>query len=70
LAKSIATLIFAKKQHMENKKATGKYWLWFTVWFAILVVMLVLPQYRPFFWLALPGTVTYFALGFDLIGDR
>ncbi len=55
---------------MENKKATGKYWLWFTIWFVIMVVMLILPQYRPFFWLALPGVVTYFALGFDLIGDR
>jgi hypothetical protein len=29
--------------------------------------MLALPDFRPFFWLALPGAVTYFALALDIM---
>ena len=50
---------------MEATKSTGKYWLWFFVWLGILVTLLFV--YREFFWLALPGTVTYFAKAMDLI---
>jgi hypothetical protein len=44
---------------MEANQSTGKYWVLCFLWLAILIVLLVV--YRQFFWLALPGTVTYFA---------
>jgi hypothetical protein len=50
---------------MEATKSNGKYWLWFFVWLGILITLLFV--YREFFWLALPGTVTYFAKSMDLI---
>ncbi len=50
---------------MEAKVSTGKYWLWFFIWLGIMITLLVV--YREFFWLALPGTVTYFAKAMDLI---
>jgi len=50
---------------MEAKKSTAIHWLWFTVWLATLIVMMFIK--REFFWLALPGTVTSFARGMDLI---
>ncbi|MBC7587240.1 MAG: hypothetical protein H7178_02685 [Chitinophagaceae bacterium] len=49
------------------QKSRTKYWLLFIIWLAIMVFMLFMPQFRPFFWLALPGVVTYFAYGLDLI---
>jgi hypothetical protein len=51
----------------ETQKSTGKYWIYFFIWFAIIVTMLYLPQFRQFFWLALPGTATYFAKAMDII---
>ncbi|MFY7653183.1 MAG: hypothetical protein ACOVQE_10780 [Chitinophagaceae bacterium] len=51
-------------------QSTTKYWIWCFIWLAIMIVMLYLPNLRPFFWLALPGVCTYFAKGMDLIGDR
>jgi hypothetical protein len=50
---------------MEATKSSGKNWLWFFIWLGILVTLLFV--YREFFWLALPGTVTYFAKAMDLI---
>jgi uncharacterized protein YpmS len=50
-----------------NKKSTAKYWMWCFIWLAIMIVMLILPSARPFFWLALPGVVTYFALAMDIM---
>ncbi|TDO28220.1 hypothetical protein [Sediminibacterium goheungense] len=50
---------------MEAKKSTAKYWALFFFWFAALIVLLFV--YREFFWLALPGTVTYFAKGMDIM---
>jgi hypothetical protein len=50
---------------MEAKVSTGKYWIWFFIWLGIMITLLVV--YREFFWLALPGTVTYFAKALDLI---
>ena len=44
---------------MEAQTNTKKYWALFFLWFAILVVLLFV--YREFFWLALPGALTYFA---------
>ncbi len=52
---------------MEQTKSRAKYWVLFFIWFAILMVMLIMPSTRPFFWLALPGACTYFAYGMDLI---
>jgi hypothetical protein len=51
---------------MEARKTT-KYWTLCFVWLAIMIIMLALPTFRPFFWLALPGTVTYFALAMDIM---
>ena len=50
---------------MEAQKSRGTYWLLFFVWLGILSTLMVV--YREFFWLALPGTVTYFCKGMDLI---
>jgi hypothetical protein len=50
---------------MEAQQSTGKYWILFFLWLGILVTLMFV--YREFFWLALPGTVTYFAKGMDLI---
>ncbi|HVZ24595.1 MAG TPA: hypothetical protein VG842_00985 [Sediminibacterium sp.] len=49
----------------EVKQSRGKYWALFVLWLAILVTLLIV--YRQFFWLALPGTATYFAKAMDLI---
>ncbi len=49
---------------MEAQSNTKKYWALFFLWFVILVVLLFV--YREFFWLALPGVITYFAKAMDL----
>ncbi|SIT22513.1 hypothetical protein SAMN05421788_105316 [Filimonas lacunae] len=50
---------------MEAQQSTGKYWFLFFFWLAILIVLLFV--YREFFWLALPGAVTYFSRAMNLI---
>jgi hypothetical protein len=50
---------------MEAKKSTAKYWIYFAIWLAILIFMLI--SFRQFFWLALPGVCTYFARGMNII---
>jgi hypothetical protein len=50
-----------------RKRSTGKYWMLCFVWTAIMIVMLAMPSLRPFFWLALPGATTYFALALDIM---
>jgi hypothetical protein len=52
---------------MEAKKSTAKYWIYFFIWLAIMVFMLLTPDVKQFFWLALPGTCTYFALAMDIM---
>jgi hypothetical protein len=54
---------------MEAKQSTTKYWVYFFIWFAIMIVMLydVNGLTRKFFWLALPGVFTYFVKAMDLI---
>jgi hypothetical protein len=64
-ADSIHTLSLPKFKKMEAKKSTAKYWALFFFWFAAMIVLLFV--YREFFWLALPGTVTYFAKGMDIM---
>jgi len=49
---------------MEAKTSTTKAWIYFTIWFVILVFMMIF--YRQFFWLALPGVCTHFAKGLRL----
>lgn len=49
---------------MEAQKSTKKYWIYFSVWLIILFALIIFK--REFFWLALPGTLTYFAKGMDL----
>jgi hypothetical protein len=49
------------------KKSRTKNWIYFSIWLVIITVMLVKPELRPFFWLALPGVCTHFAYGMDLI---
>jgi len=65
LVKSSPTLIFAKIYFMEAKQSTAKYWALCFMWLAIMVTLIIF--YRQFFWLALPGTATYFAKAMDLI---
>lgn len=50
---------------MTTQESTGKYWALFFVWLVIIILMLVF--IRQFFWLALPGTVTYFAKAMNLL---
>lgn len=50
---------------MVAQKSTGKYWFLFFIWLAILIVLLFV--YREFFWLALPGTITYFCKAMNLL---
>lgn len=50
---------------MEAKRSTAKYWMLFVLWLVILVVLMIFM--RQFFWLALPGVVTYFALAMDIM---
>ena len=52
---------------MEQNKSTTKNWIYFTLWLGAMVFILATPSIRQWFWLALPGTVTNFALGLDLI---
>jgi hypothetical protein len=49
---------------MEATKNTKKYWILCFLWLAIMITLMVV--YREFFWLALPGTVTYFAKAMDI----
>jgi len=51
---------------MEPKKSLGKYWFWFVIW-TIIMVMLLISDYRQYFWLALPGVCTHFAKAMDII---
>ncbi|MBN8663957.1 MAG: hypothetical protein K2Y12_13325 [Chitinophagaceae bacterium] len=50
-----------------QQQSRTKYWVYCFIWTAIMLYMLWDPTFRPFFWLALPGATTYFALGMDLI---
>ncbi len=50
---------------MTAQESTGKHWGLFFLWLVIIILMLVFV--RPFFWLALPGTVTYFAKAMNLL---
>lgn len=52
---------------MEAKRTTGKYWVYFFLWLTLMIIMLVLPDARPFFWLALPGTCTHFAMAMNIM---
>ncbi len=55
---------------VHKKPLNSKDWLWFFVWLVILIIMLAdVGGSRKFFWLALPGTLTQFAKGMDLL-DR
>lgn len=58
-------LSLPKIKKMEVNQSRTKYWVLCFLWLAIMVTLLVV--YRQFFWLALPGTVTYFAKALDLI---
>lgn len=54
---------------MELKTATSKNWLLFFIWLIILIIMLcdIGGFTRKFFWLALPGTLTYFTKAMNLM---
>lgn len=58
--------------NMEAKQSTAKYWVYFFIWLAIMIVMLydVNGFTRKFFWLALPGVCTYFVKAMDLIDEN
>ncbi len=50
---------------MEAKKSTAKYWISFVIWTGILIALMVFM--RQFFWLALPGVLTSFCQGMDIM---
>lgn len=46
----------------------SKYWLWFAIWLVIITIMLLdVGDSRKYFWLALPGTCTYFTKAMNLM---
>jgi hypothetical protein len=49
---------------MEAQDNTKKYWALCFTWLAVMITLMFV--YREFFWLALPGTVTYFAKAMKL----
>ncbi len=49
---------------MEAQVNTKKYWALCFIWVALMITLLFV--YREFFWLALPGAVTYFAKAMKL----
>jgi hypothetical protein len=54
-----------------QSRPTGKYWFWFFVWLVIIIIMLAdVGGSRKFFWLALPGVVTYFGKAIHIIDDN
>lgn len=48
-----------------EKQNNSKYWTWFFIWLVVLIVMFIF--IRQYVWLALPGTVTYFAKAMNLL---
>ncbi len=53
---------------IESRTSSSKYWLWCFIWLAILILMLAdVGGSRKFFWLALPGTLTYFTKAMNLM---
>ncbi|MBN8835942.1 MAG: hypothetical protein J0I09_01660 [Sphingobacteriia bacterium] len=52
---------------MEAQKSRTKYWIYCFAWLALMIFMLATPAYRQWFWLALPGVSTYFALAMDIM---
>ena len=54
---------------MESQTSSSKYWLLCFIWLAILIIMLcdIGGFTRKFFWLALPGTVTYFSKAMNIM---
>lgn len=53
---------------MEESKSRGKYWVWFFVWLAIIIFLFICA--RQWFWLALPGVLTYFVKAMGLIDEN
>lgn len=52
---------------MEETASKTKDWVWFCIWFVIILALLIWA--RQWFWLALPGTLTYFVKATGLIDD-
>lgn len=46
---------------MNTTEGTGKWWLYFFISAGVIIIMLIMPDLRPWFWLALPFVVTAFA---------
>ncbi len=62
--RSLKTIKKNNSDTMEAQKDNKKYWIYCFAWLAIMVTLMFV--YREFFWLALPGTVTYFAKAMDI----
>lgn len=58
------TVYLPKFFGMESNASTTKSWVYFTIWFVILIGLFMF--YRQYFWLALPGVITYSAKGLRL----
>ena len=50
---------------MEAKKSTAKYWISFVIWTALMIGLIIFM--RQFFCLELPGVLTSFAQGMDIM---
>jgi hypothetical protein len=52
---------------MKTTEGTGKWWLLFFVSTVILIIMLIMPGLRPWFWLDLPFVITSFAMAMRIM---
>jgi hypothetical protein len=46
---------------MNTTEGSGRWWLYFLISAIAIIIMLVMPDLRPWFWLVLPFVVTSFA---------
>lgn len=53
---------------MEQTTSRGKYWVWFFIWLIVIVALMIWA--RQWFWLALPGVLTYFVKAMGLMDDN
>jgi hypothetical protein len=52
---------------MSTTEGTGKWWLYFFISTAVILIMLIMPDLRPWFWLVLPFVLTTFVKAMRLM---
>ena len=52
---------------MNTTEGTGKWWLYFFISAIVILIMLIMPALRPWFWTALPFVITAFVKAMRLM---